>query len=107
MKNYGLLKFKDVDVNNFTSDIGMDIRKAINPVLRRILRVAVKGDVIVERYPKLEKNKPYKITPSAIFFPLTASFWDFKLRCLVTRLNIAINIALPARYGIIPIDKNS
>ena len=49
MKNYGLLKFKDVDVNNFTSDIGMDIRKAINPVLRRILRVAVKGDVIVER----------------------------------------------------------
>ena len=59
MKNYGLLKFKDVDVNNFTSDIGMDIRKAINPVLRRILRVAVKGDVIVERYPKLEKNKPY------------------------------------------------
>ena len=59
MKNYGILKFKTADVDNFTSDIGMKIRKKINPALRKVLLKAVKGNVIVDRYPKLEKDKPY------------------------------------------------
>lgn len=59
MKNYGILNFSDVRVDNFTSDIGLDIRKKINPLFRRLLRLAVKGDLIIDRYPKLEKNKPY------------------------------------------------
>ena len=59
MKNYGLLRFKSADVNNFTSDTGMKIRKVINPLLRKALMKAVKGDVIIDRYPKLEKDKSY------------------------------------------------
>ena len=59
MKNYGILKFKTADVDNFTSDIGMKIRKKINPALRKVLLKSVKGNVIVDRYPKLEKDKPY------------------------------------------------
>ena len=56
MKNYGLLKFKDVDVNNFTSDIGMDIRKAINPVLRRIFKSSCKRGCNSRKIPKIRKK---------------------------------------------------
>lgn len=59
MKNYGLLHFKDADVETFTSDIGMEIRRKINPALRKALLSQVKGEVIVDNYPKLEEDKPY------------------------------------------------
>lgn len=59
MKNYGILKFSKVGVDDFTSDIGLDLRKKINPVLRRLLKLAVKGELIVDRYPNLEKDTPY------------------------------------------------
>lgn len=59
MKNYGILKFENADVESFTSDTGLKLRRAINPVLRPILRAATDGKVIVEDYPKLEKGEPY------------------------------------------------
>ena len=59
MKNYGILKYNNVGVDDFTSNIGLELRKKINPLLRRLLKLAVKGELIVDRYPKLEKDKPY------------------------------------------------
>lgn len=59
MKNYGIMGFKNKNVENFTSDIGMNIRKKINPLLRPILKLAAKEQIIVDNYPKLEDNTPY------------------------------------------------
>lgn len=59
MKNYGIIRFKDATIENFTSDIGMEIRKKINPALRKVLKLVTKGELIVERYPKLEDDVPY------------------------------------------------
>lgn len=59
MKNYGLIKFKNVNVDNFTSNFGMNFRKKINPLLRRVLKLAVKGELIIDNYPKLNDNEPY------------------------------------------------
>lgn len=62
MKNYGILKFSNVGVDNFTSNVGLELRKKINPILRRLLKLAVKGELIIDRYPKLEKEKAYIFT---------------------------------------------
>ena len=59
MKNYGLQRFLTANVNNFTSDFGIRARRLINPLLRPILRMATNGRIHIDRYPKLEKNKPY------------------------------------------------
>ena len=59
MKNYGITKFQYTDVDEFTSDFGMNVRKKINPVLRRILRLATKGELIVDHYPKLNDGEAY------------------------------------------------
>lgn len=59
MKNYGIIKFKDANLKNFTSDVGMDIRKFIDPGLRKILQKATKGEIIIDNYPNLEKKQPY------------------------------------------------
>lgn len=59
MKNYGIIKFKDAGVKDFTSDVGMSIRKIIDAPLRKVLKMATKGDLITMNYPELEKGKPY------------------------------------------------
>ena len=59
MKNYGIIKFQYANINNFTSDFGMNFRKKINPVLRRILKLATKGELIIDNYPKLNDNEAY------------------------------------------------
>jgi len=59
MKNYGIMGFQNATVDNFTSDIGMELRKKINPVLRKLLKVVTKGELIVDNYPELEKDIPY------------------------------------------------
>lgn len=59
MKNYGIRNFKYANVDTFTSDIGIKLRRGINPVLRPILKAATNGKVIIENYPELEDGKPY------------------------------------------------
>lgn len=59
MKNIGLIRYKKADINNFTSATGLKIRQLINKPLRFILKLATNGKIIVENYPKLEKDKPY------------------------------------------------
>ena len=59
MKNIGLIKLEKANIDNFTSLTGLKIRRIINKPVRFILKKATKGNIIVEDYPKLEKNKPY------------------------------------------------
>ena len=59
MKNYGIIRFRKANVDNFTSNIGMNIRKIINPMFRRLLKLGTKNKIVVDHYPKLEDNVPY------------------------------------------------
>lgn len=59
MKNIGLIKFLDADVNSFTSDIGLKIRKIIAKPLKVLLKIATPEKIHVIKYPQLKKNTPY------------------------------------------------
>ena len=60
MFNTGLDKYLTTDVNTFTSDIGIRLRrKLLNKVWRKIMRLCTARKVIVEQYPKLDRNKQY------------------------------------------------
>lgn len=59
MKSTGLQKFETATVDTFTSNIGLRIRKSINVVWRRILKLGIKRKVFIESYPKLERKKNY------------------------------------------------
>ena len=67
MKNIFLLKYEDADVDNFTSDAGIKIRRLINPPIRYALKKATNGKITVEDYPQLEKDKPYIIAATHSF----------------------------------------
>ena len=59
MKNIGLIKYENADINNFTSDLGIKIRRTINRPLRFFLRLGTSKKIVVDSYPNLEKGKPY------------------------------------------------
>lgn len=59
MKNWGLIGLKDKGVDDFTTDAGIRIRRFINPLLRKVLALATKRKIVVWRYPKLQKGRPY------------------------------------------------
>lgn len=60
MKNYGITQFKDADVDNFTSDIGMDIRQKINKPLSKTLKKITKLKLI--KYSlEYQKNQNYEL----------------------------------------------
>lgn len=55
----GLKRYEKADINSFTSEIGLHLRKAINPLWRRVLRLGTQKKVILETYPKLDREKTY------------------------------------------------
>ena len=59
MKNIGLYRYETKGVDDFTSDTGIKIRRAVNKPIRKLLEIGTKGNIIVEKYPELEKNTPY------------------------------------------------
>lgn len=59
MKNIGLSKVKIANVDNFTTDTGLKLRRIINKPLRMILKAATKRKIILESYPELSKDKNY------------------------------------------------
>ncbi len=77
MDNIGIKWVKDATIDNFTSDIGIKIRRGINTPLRQILKMATKREIIIDRYPNLEKNKPY-------IFASTHSFDEDIIAALAT-----------------------
>ena len=62
-------KIKVSNVDNFTSDIGMNIRKKTDFIVRALFKRGTKTKFNIERYPNLEKGKPY-------IFASTHSFVD-------------------------------
>lgn len=67
--NYGLLKFTHSNTDNFTSDIGIKIRRVVHPVVRFALKKSLGGKITVKNYPKLQKDTSY-------IFICTHSFVD-------------------------------
>lgn len=59
MKNKGLKNVKISNVDNFTTDTGMKLRRVIGKPLRKILKMAAGKKVVIDRYPKLEKDEQY------------------------------------------------
>lgn len=59
MFNTGLERFENKDVNAFTSDVGLFIRKKINFIWRNLIRLFVGRKMYVEQYPKLKKDRSY------------------------------------------------
>ncbi len=55
----GLKRLETATSRNFTTKIGMDIRKEVNGPWRIILKSATKREIIIEDFPILEKNKSY------------------------------------------------
>lgn len=59
MRNFGLKNLQVANVDNFTSPLGMKLRKKINGPLRQILKLAAGKKIIIEKYPELEKDEAY------------------------------------------------
>lgn len=59
MKNKGLKNVKISNVDNFTTDTGMKLRRVIGKPLRKVLKMAAGKKVVIDRYPKLDKDEQY------------------------------------------------
>lgn len=67
MKNKGLKNVKISNVDNFTTDTGMKLRRVIGKPLRKVLKMAAGKKVVIDRYPKLEKDEQYIFTSTHYF----------------------------------------
>lgn len=65
--NIGIQHLKTATVKNFAGGLGIRLRRGLQPLLRRALRLGTRRRVIVERYPTLEKGKPYIFTSTHFF----------------------------------------
>ncbi len=77
MKNYKLVNLLDADVSNFTTDKGIERRRKISNVLKKILKIATPEEIIVDRYPKLNNDEPY-------IFVSTHGFSNDIIACLAS-----------------------
>lgn len=59
MKSTGLQKYEYADVENFTSNVGLKIRKIVNRPWRLCLKIATSRKIHIVEYPQLEKEKSY------------------------------------------------
>lgn len=55
----GLKKYETADIHNFTTNVGMRVRRYINKPLRTLLKYFIKRKVIIEQYPRLDEKKVY------------------------------------------------
>ncbi len=55
----GLNCFLEATTDNFTSNVGIRIRRRINYPWRKILNLCTKRKIVIEKYPSLEKKKAY------------------------------------------------
>jgi hypothetical protein len=76
-KNYKLVDLLDADVNNFTTDSGMAVRRVIAKPLKKVLNIATVEDIIIDRYPHLNSKESY-------IFASTHGFSDDIISCLAT-----------------------
>ena len=74
-RNIAVVRVKDKNVDNFTTDAGITIRRLINPIFRRMLRLAIPWKVHIDARPPLEKGVAY-------IFAVTHSFAEDAITCL-------------------------
>lgn len=77
MENIGIRWIKDATCDDFTSKVGIKIRRGINKPLRKVLTFAMKNKIIIDIYPTLEKDKVY-------IFASTHSFDEDIIAALAT-----------------------
>lgn len=79
MKNMYIPRLMEADLEKFTSNTGIRIRKLIGPAIRGLMKLVVQMDnkIYVHGYPKLEKGRPY-------IFASTHSFPDDITSALVS-----------------------
>ena len=112
-KNLGLQRFKTADIENFTSDFGLRLRRAINRPFRALLNIATPGKIIVESYPKLEKGEAYIFAATHSFvdeIPALLSVIDRSAYTLMGSTNqLETNPKIYANWvnGLIYVDRNS
>ena len=66
-KNPGYQLILNASVDSFTTDTGINIRRWINPLIRKVLHLICKQKIICEKYPMLKKNTPYIFCPTHLF----------------------------------------
>lgn len=76
-KNYKLVDLLDADINSFTSDRGIKIRRKIAPALKKVLKIATPEKIIIDKYPELNPNEPY-------IFVSTHGFSNDIIACLAS-----------------------
>ncbi len=60
MFHTGLARYKTATVENFTTELGIKLRrKLLNKSWRKLLRLCTKRKIIVEQYPSLNKDEVY------------------------------------------------
>lgn len=77
MKNYKLVDLLNADVDTFTSDKGLELRRKTAKYLKKVLKAATPEEIIVDNYPKLEKDVPY-------IFAATHGFSNDIIACLAS-----------------------
>jgi len=76
-KNYKIVDLLDADVETFTTDKGIERRKKIAPVLKKVLKIATPEKIIIDRYPDLNPDEPY-------IFVSTHGFSNDIIACLAS-----------------------
>lgn len=59
MRNIGITKCMNRTSENFTTNVGIKLRRLVDVALRPVLRLATKRKIVVESYPELKKGTPY------------------------------------------------
>lgn len=67
MKNIGIQWVINANVDNFTSSIGIKLRQIINPLLRKVLRLACPRSIIIEGNHVLPSQTQYIFTSTHYF----------------------------------------
>ena len=67
MKTFGYQRILNATHENFTTDFGIRLRRAVSPVTRWIMHLGCSPKIICEQYPNLEKNTPYIFCPTHLF----------------------------------------
>ncbi len=68
MKNIGIQWIKTADSKTFTSGFGIKLRRSLSLPFRWVMRVTTGKKIVVESYPKLEKNTPYIFASTHLFY---------------------------------------
>ncbi len=68
MKNIGIQWIKTAACNSFTSDFGIKLRRRLSRPFRWVMRVTTEKKIIIESFPKLEKNTPYIFASTHFFY---------------------------------------